>query len=504
MKEPTVWSEELVRPKKCLNIAVLDMRDLLAKAGIGVEEWLEGTGVSADVTTLTSARWPKRIEYYQMVILYGRFVKLLGGVEKTQDFVRANQDLSAKDYHPTASRATRFVVDYKSLNRLLANWFFPMAFPMFRSAVEFPHPGVMKGRITVEEGYTYADHFLRDTALRMESASLVLGLRRGMIQNITVSDQGMEVDVFYPESELNPFRRFLQRLFRPFARGAIVDQLQKQQRDLIDANDRLQRLNADLEERVEERGREIDRMRAEQAQRSKMLAIGHLAGGVAHEINNPLAIIQLGTRQAKRLAEASGELDRAQLVEAMSRLEKASQRVATVVDGLELLSGVNNESRETFNFGSLVESVAELYRERCREKGIRFEVSGPSETVSASGRQSDLSQAIAALITNAIEACESIEDAWVRVEYGANQASDRIEFHVFDNGPGVRDEPERIFEPFFTTKDPGTQTGAGLGLSLALNTVREHRGWIDLVETGSGKTHFRATLPLAEGAKSAA
>ncbi len=220
------------------------------------------------------------------------------------------------------------------------------------------------------------------------------------------------------------------------------------------------------------------------AQAEKMAAIGQLAAGVMHEINNPLATI---SACAESLTLELGELEYLKFIDA------EVERCKRIIDGLLDFSRKRSVSKEPVEINATVERTLFLLSHHARFKRVAVtKALGPQSTVSASADQ--LIQILMALLLNAADATEQKgQQASITVRTSVTRATVTIE--IIDNGVGIpRSEVGKLFEPFYTTKPPGR--GTGLGLSICYGLVADHGGRLEVESTpGSGST-FRIVLPM--------
>lgn len=238
--------------------------------------------------------------------------------------------------------------------------------------------------------------------------------------------------------------------------------------------------------------KQIQEERARQVGASRLASLGEMAGGVAHEINNPLAIIAgFSSRLLEMLTH--GPFDQARAIDIVHRMESTTMRIATIVKGLRAIARDGSlDKKERIELKTVVEETLDLCAERFRDKGIRLDVR-LEDGLWVECRPVQISQILLNLLTNAYYAVAVASNANVALE--AKRRPDRfVEITVTDSGPGV--DPsirDRIFEPFFTTKPVGA--GTGLGLSIASSMVKEHGGELYL-DPNSKATRFVLTLPV--------
>ena len=247
---------------------------------------------------------------------------------------------------------------------------------------------------------------------------------------------------------------------------------------LIDKFNRMEDQLALHEEELERKNREL-------MQTKKLAAIGTLASGVAHELNNPLNNIYLS---AQVLAREAGEGCSSEVKEAVGDIVGQTERVKRIVsDLLEFARGRELQLRDVELKGLITDSYRHLGSSRNLEK-VRFSLDADSSQAIVLADQGQLEQVFANLFANAVDAMGVAGDLRVRVRGSARS----VVITISDTGRGIpRDSVEKIFEPFFTTKDKGT----GLGLAIVYNIIKKHNGDITVgSEEGRGTT-FTVTLP---------
>lgn len=222
---------------------------------------------------------------------------------------------------------------------------------------------------------------------------------------------------------------------------------------------------------------------AAMVQHEKLAAMGRLAAGVAHEINNPLSNMD----SVLQLMQRSGGGGSPERLEA---LREQIRRIHGTVGQLTTLAHPDKGRVEAISANDLVRSALELvaFDHRLRRIRVEEDFHEPSPRLLAS-RQS-LQQVLMNLLLNAVDALEVVEDP--RIELSTSLEGDACLIGVADNGPGIpQGDLQRIFEPFFTTKPVGK--GTGLGLSISHSLVREHRG--EIVAANRGGAVFTVRLP---------
>jgi two-component system, NtrC family, sensor kinase len=232
-------------------------------------------------------------------------------------------------------------------------------------------------------------------------------------------------------------------------------------------------------------------------QSEKLAAIGQLAAGIMHEINNPLATIGACIAALEnRLTDDVPDAQQAGMREYLQIIDKEVQRCEGIVDGLLDFSRPKGKAKGPVSVTAILEDTLFLlkHHERFKRIEMRRELSDSLPTVFANGEQ--LIQVFMAIMLNALDAMEQGGALTVRSLNGTVH-EDEVEVQIEDNGVGIpRTELSKIFEPFFTTKPPGR--GTGLGLSVCYGIVAEHGGRITADSQPGRGTIFRVFLPVAK------
>jgi PAS domain S-box-containing protein len=247
--------------------------------------------------------------------------------------------------------------------------------------------------------------------------------------------------------------------------------------------------------------RELASLRTRLVTSGRLAAVGQLAAGIAHEINNPLAFVRanLGLLQDhwKRLqggvAELRGGGTLAQIALECEQLVEESlegvDRAAEIVRGVKDFSHAGREKREPADLHVLLDQVLAMAGPHVRGRAELERCYGELPLVHCSPQQ--LKQVFLNLVVNAAQAVETGGRIVVATRAGGGFA----EVDVADSGPGIPPEiRDRIFDPFFTTKAVGE--GTGLGLGIAYQIVRSHGGSIEVESEPGLWTRFTVRLPL--------
>lgn len=248
---------------------------------------------------------------------------------------------------------------------------------------------------------------------------------------------------------------------------------------------------AGLELKVEERTKQLQDLQQQLIQAAKMSAVGRMLSGMAHELNNPLAVIMGNTELAKRRLVAAG--GNARDIKFMENLHEQGDRCRRIVANLLQFARQEPPSLEAIRLNDVVEQALQLREYELKTRNIELiREFDPANTVFCAD-PNKIVQVVLNLLNNAHDAIRESERAgtiWVRTATQAGQV--RLEFS--DNGTGLR-EPERVFDPFYTTKEVGQ--GTGLGLSVCYGIVEEHFGSIRAENWEQG-ARFTILLPVGQ------
>lgn len=242
--------------------------------------------------------------------------------------------------------------------------------------------------------------------------------------------------------------------------------------------------------------RQAERRNLEMSQRlamsAKFAALGEMAGGIAHEINTPLAIIQGLADELLDLAE-TGELDLSAMTRVNEKISETVARVARIISGLRAFARDGaRDAPAAVPLRSLVAETLGLCGENLRVRGIvlRVEDGGAAEAL-VSCRPTQIVQILLNLLNNARDAVADTPAPSIVLQMAADHAHAAL--RVIDSGPGIPPAlRERIMEPFFTTKPVGR--GTGIGLSIARSLAEDNGGTL-MLDEGQPATCFVLRLP---------
>jgi len=261
-------------------------------------------------------------------------------------------------------------------------------------------------------------------------------------------------------------------------------------------NDRLNHVYENLEVLVQLRTKELEDLQLTAVQASKMAALGEMAGGIAHEINNPLSIILFKASILEdQLSEVKIEPSELQkkIVDDIAKIKSTAIRISKIIKGLKIISrNSDDDPMEKIVISQIVEDSLELCRDKFLENGITYTIDlGDCGSTVIKGRPAQLSQVLINLFNNAIDAVLSLSEKWIELKVLSTERG--IKISVTDSGAGISKQiVEKIMQPFFTTKGAGK--GTGLGLSISKGIIEKHHGTLNY-NPDSAHTQFVIELP---------
>ena len=279
----------------------------------------------------------------------------------------------------------------------------------------------------------------------------------------------------------------------------------------------LMALNANLEQRVEERTAqlaasnddlaaalgELRQAQVQLVQSEKMASLGRLVAGVAHEINNPVSFISTSVAPLRRRLERVAAAAPAELRQALEEAEeivsimaRGAERTAAIVQDLRSFSRLGEATRKPVDLGEGIDTSLRLLESRWRDRITVHRDYGQVPQVECDPGQ--LNQVFMNVLANACDAVAEGGNVSGNIWISTRLDGDGVEVAIRDDGPGIAPEVlGRIFDPFFTTKDVGG--GTGLGLAISHGIVAAHGGRIDVESTPGVGTTVRIRLPIVQG-----
>ncbi len=230
---------------------------------------------------------------------------------------------------------------------------------------------------------------------------------------------------------------------------------------------------------------------------NKTAGMGALVASLAHELNQPLTVIQMNTDMIQMVLndQDSHATQDVSLDKAMTGLRKANQRAATIITTLRNMFGSGRKTLTTFDLNELVRDVLLLCQPSLQRQSIELQVELHPHALNFTGDKSQLQQVLLNLITNASEAFPDSFQGVKNIALHTKLEAAQIYLNVSDNGSGIAVEIESmVFELLRTNKD----TGMGIGLWLSKTIVESHQGHISFTTSTGKGTSFMVTLPATK------
>lgn len=229
---------------------------------------------------------------------------------------------------------------------------------------------------------------------------------------------------------------------------------------------------------------------------AKMTALGEMAAGVAHEINNPLMIISGNIENAMAKIEAQ-KFSSNDALGTLKKIQDTTNRISKIVSGLRSFSrNGEKDPQQPTKLSKIIFDTLGLCSEKFRKNGVNIEVSeAPEINIDCRGVQ--ISQVILNLLNNSFDAIEDLPEKWIKLSFSTENG--QVKIRIIDSGLGIRPEiVNKIVQPFFTTKAIGK--GTGLGLSVSVGIAVDHGGSLTY-ELFEGHTSFVLKLPISKRAE---
>jgi PAS domain S-box-containing protein len=248
------------------------------------------------------------------------------------------------------------------------------------------------------------------------------------------------------------------------------------------------RLHAEhLEQLVQERTARLQQLEQRQRQMEKLAALGQLAAGVAHEINNPLA----GMRNAFELIKSSLPPQH-EHYDLLELIDREIERISAIIHQMYQLYRRSPQQPSRFSLARVVEEVVYLLQSQASKRNVQLHWKGQEDSLEVELAEGEVKQVLYNLIRNALQASPPGKTVTVQ----AQRANAGIAISIADRGTGISTEvAPRIFDPFFSTKQADPEGGMGLGLSVSRSLIESMGGTIEFSSTEDLGSTFTVVYP---------
>ncbi len=285
--------------------------------------------------------------------------------------------------------------------------------------------------------------------------------------------------------------------------GHLANTFNKMIESLKQSRNEIEEYNRTLEQKIVERTLELEQAQAQLIQSEKMSAIGQLAAGVAHELNNPLGGI-LGYSQfalekmRKNISEKTDSKDINRYCRYLADIESQARRCKSIVQNLLRFSRASHITEfEEIDINKILKDTITFVEHQLHMNQIELKLELDPNLPAIHGNAGQLQQVFTNLVINAMHASPPESEIKISSRYSpaVGEFGGAVELLFVDQGTGI--EPEnikKIFEPFFTTKEVGK--GTGLGLSVSYGIIKSHGGEIRVDSIPGKGTTFSVILPV--------
>jgi two-component system NtrC family sensor kinase len=278
----------------------------------------------------------------------------------------------------------------------------------------------------------------------------------------------------------------IETLTEDFNRMALA--MKERDRVISEHESKLQEYARGLEGMVEERTADLRESHRLLARTEKMAAVGRLAAGLAHEINNPVGII---LNRIEAMRDDQKDDPNTTVREDLAVLARHAKRIGSITEDLLRFSRPREIKMAKVDLNAVCKSVSALIRPEYERRGVSLTVENPKTPPTVMGDQDRLEQIVLNLLDNALDASSLDQKVFLQID----RQNEKAIIRVRDSGSGVSKENlDLIFDPFFTTK--GVGEGSGLGLTITDELVRDHGGAIRVKSDVNMGTEFTVELPL--------
>ena len=269
--------------------------------------------------------------------------------------------------------------------------------------------------------------------------------------------------------------------------GELIKSFNQMVESLQNATEGYVNLTKTLEQKVQEKTNELEKAMEQLVQNEKLSALGRLAAGIAHEINNPLTAILINSHLIKEKVKGDTKLS-----EKLDLIIDETQRCAKIVSGLLEFSRQTPPEMKLISINEVINKTLILFESVFLANNVKVEISLDKNLPQIMADESKIKQVLTNILLNALDA---MPNGGILKIY-SQQFSDSkfVEIEIEDSGIGIPEENlDRIFDPFFTTKK---SKGTGLGLSISYGIIQQHNGSIEVNSEVNKGTKVKIKLPI--------
>jgi len=360
-------------------------------------------------------------------------------------------------------------------------------------------------RLVILSAYGEAEYFMDAIKIGVNSfllkpvetkklTSLVEELANGILLERKVKEQ--ELKRKKAEENLKKLNEELEKRIEERTRD-----LQKEIKERIQAEDELKELNLNLENRVKEELKKRQKQQQLLIQKSKLESMGELSAGIAHEVNQPLGGISMGLDNILFKLSMEEGVSKEYLRNKINALFKDIDRIRQIINHVRVFSRDQEALvSEIIDVNEVIHDALSMVRRQYQHHQIGIELNLAKEKCNTLGNKYRIEQVVLNLLSNAKYAIEerskviNQEDYAKTITINSHLKDEHVVFEIEDNGTGIPQKNiDNIFDPFFTTKD--VESGTGLGLSITYGIVKEMKGEIDVDSEINKYTKISVSLP---------
>lgn len=237
---------------------------------------------------------------------------------------------------------------------------------------------------------------------------------------------------------------------------------------------------------LKEQEKIIEKQRVLLVQNAQLASLGELASGVAHEVNNPVSIIEGQLRRLKDfIKDKDISIDDEILL--IDKIQNNLNRVISIISGMKRISrSGEGDSIEVVSIDKIFDSLKDLCHEKLKSNMITLSIFEQESELFVQVKETQFLQALYSIVINSSEAISSLDNKWIKVK--VENDTNFIAIRIIDSGEGIDNEiTKKMFNPFFSTKDIGE--GTGIGLSIARQMIEDQGGSL-YYEIYEGNTSF--------------